>query len=216
MNNQPTELAKALALLISSTHTRTRPVSIVKISKAINVASEELGSLGLLSERINLSEKMLRQFMKVEKLCDEIKELVDTRKIDSVDAVSHLAQLDHHDQTAVAAEVLTNKWRTFDVRAFLEARKRAKEADPIELIQKINNSRTEKTYAFEFVARGGIGPDEIERRLSKFVPSEFISAVEVEGTKAGITVNQVGYDLLKAEARSRNMPMRSIISNIIF
>ena len=64
---------------------------MTEIARWLEVAVGKLGTYKAVGARIGLSAKMLRQFSAVNALAPKVRDLVASRKIDSVDAVSHLA-----------------------------------------------------------------------------------------------------------------------------
>lgn len=95
-------LREALAVLISCTRNKKRPLPLTEIAKWLQVAREKLGSYAAVANRIGLSPQMLRQFSYVQRLAEPVQRLFETRRLDSVDAVAHLAMLSPSDQKEVA------------------------------------------------------------------------------------------------------------------
>lgn len=207
---------EALALIIASTRTRKRPVSICELATAIEIATREVGTLDALGDQIGLSTKMLRQFMQVNDLSPEVKKLVDTRKIDSVDAVSHIARLSIPDQEAVAKVLAEGDWDTSDVRAFLELRSSKPDTETMELMSQVQSSKTIHEFAFEFIRRQGISEEEVSNKLSEVIDSGSVKNITFEGTKGTIVFDKHGRDQLRRVAQQRSIPIRDIISNILY
>ena len=65
---------------------------------------------------------MLRQFSYVRRLTPEVQSLFAKRKLDSVDAATHLAMLDKKDQKVVAKSLAMRELDTEDVRAIVQWR----------------------------------------------------------------------------------------------
>src|SRR5690242_2028882 len=115
-NGDDEQLKEALAALISSTRSKRRPLPITEIAHWLEVAVEKLGTHAAVGARIGLSAKMLRQFAAVNDLAPKVKELIASRKIDSVDAVAHLAMLSKPDQLVIANALAEKAIQTADVR----------------------------------------------------------------------------------------------------
>ena len=76
-----------IAKLISNTKTKIRTLDLVEISRLMTKYKEIYGSTDALAKKLSLSKEMVREFLIVNQLPEEVKELIKTRKIDSVDAV---------------------------------------------------------------------------------------------------------------------------------
>ncbi|MCX6864866.1 MAG: hypothetical protein NTV46_01365 [Verrucomicrobia bacterium] len=210
------QLDRALALLISSTKRKKRRASLIEVGEALEIAKSHLGSLKDVGDRIGLSGKMLGQFSKISNLSEGLKELVRQRKIDSVDTVTHLAQLSEGDQLEVGRRSAFEDWKTDDVRAFVELRKRDHSAPAVDLADRVFLSKTTKQFVFEFVPRGGLDLRSISVRLEKWIPSEAIISVETSGSKGTVVVSQSGFEALQREAKARNVPIRQLLPQLLY
>ena len=209
-------LDRALALLISSTKRRNRHVSLIEVGEALETAKSHLGTLSAVGERIGLSGKMLGQFSKVNQLCEEVRDLVADRTIDSVDMVAHLARLNDKDQAEVSSRCVSDRWGTNDVRAFVELRKNNPISSSQEIGDKVFSSKTKHEFAFEFVRRGASDVDSIKANLEKYLPRDAIKSVEIHGSKGIVVVDSSGHDAMKREAKVRNVPIRNLLPIILY
>lgn len=207
---------EALALIIASTRTRKRPVSISEIANAIDIALEKAGSLNKLAEQIGLSAKMLRQFLQVNKLAESVRTLVKERLIDSVDAVSHISRLQEKDQEAVAKKLAEGNWDTFDIRAFHELRTAKPCAEVDELVHQIQNSKSIQEFVFEFLRRQGISEDDVINKLSEFIDRDAIKNISFNGSKGTLILNKSGRDKLFEIAKIKSVAVRDVISRLLY
>src|SRR5688500_4840448 len=96
------ERDEVLAVLIANTLSKKRPLSLPEISVWLKKGIQSFGSFEQLAERLGISAKMLRQFSYVDNLSPSVLPLFTTRRIDSVDAATHLGMLPKQDQCLVA------------------------------------------------------------------------------------------------------------------
>src|ERR1700733_9173356 len=114
------QLKEALAVLISSTRSKQRPLPMTEIARWLEVAVGKLGTYKAVGARIGISAKMLRQFAAVSNLALKVRALIASRKIDSVDAVAHLAMLAKSDQLVIAKALAEKAIQTADVRGVVQ------------------------------------------------------------------------------------------------
>jgi hypothetical protein len=96
----------ALAIVFGNTRRKKRYEDLVTIAKAFKYLANLYGSKKKLSNRIGLSVEMIREFLAVLKLPKEVQELVNTRRIDSIDTVKELIALqDQSKQIGVAKAI---------------------------------------------------------------------------------------------------------------
>ena len=74
-----------------------------------------MGSIRAVADRIGVSPKMLTQFSHVKKLSQDVRNLFEKRKLDSVDATTQLAMLTEHEQTVVANALASRAIDTIDL-----------------------------------------------------------------------------------------------------
>lgn len=91
------QLDEETALAIIYSNTRRKPESrkedILTIAHCFNYLIKLYGSRKAVSEKTDLSEEMIRQFLTALKLPKDIQDMIADRKIDSVDAIRNLAAL---------------------------------------------------------------------------------------------------------------------------
>ena len=100
------QLDEETALAIIYANTRRKPQhrkeDIITIAKSFEYLIKFYGSRKAVSEIVDLSEEMIRQFLTALELPKEIQKMIAERKIDSVDAVRNLATLDKKRQLETA------------------------------------------------------------------------------------------------------------------
>jgi len=100
------KLDEATALAIIYANTRRKPENrkedIMTIARSFDYLIKLYGSRKAVSEKTDLSDEMIRQFLTALKLPKEIQDMISERKIDSVDAIRNLATLEDIKQIETA------------------------------------------------------------------------------------------------------------------
>jgi hypothetical protein len=209
------ELKEALAVLISCTRSRRRPLPLTEIVNWLDIAVSKLGSYSAVGERIGLSGKMLRQFAAVKELTPSVQDLFAERRLDSVDAAVHLAMLSRHDQEVVAKALASQIIRTIDVRAIIQLRQLEK-SEPIDsLIRRTVDSKTKQEFIAEFVVRGGRSRGDLIRAFEAYIPSQDIVRLELQGALGRLVLTDAGKRSLAKAAEALGVSMQRVIPAII-
>jgi hypothetical protein len=209
------QLTEALAILISSTRTKSRTKSLTEIARWIKIASEKLGSTKAVADRIGLSPQMLRQFESVEKLVPAVQQMFQKRELDSVDAAAHLAMLPREDQLDVARLLAAEEFDTSDVRAIHELRKEGSTESISSLVKRVSESKTKQEYIAEFVVRGSRTEAEIRASFAAFIPEREIIRLELTGVLGRLVLTRKGKTALSAAARQLRVPLKRVIPAIL-
>jgi len=209
------ELNQALAILLSNTRSNKRPSPLTEVAHWLNVAVEKLGTYAAVADRLGLSTKMLRQFSYVSRLAPSALNLVATRKLDSVDAVSHLAMLPAQQQEAVTRALQKGTISTSDVRTVVQLR-RAGFSDSIPaIISRVRKEKTKREYIAEFVVRGSRDRKRILKAFQRYVSPENILRLEFSGVVARLVLNQAGRKELSKAARQFRTSLSQVIPRIL-
>jgi cell division protein ZapA (FtsZ GTPase activity inhibitor) len=209
------QLEEALAVLISCTRNRIRPIPLTQIAKWLDIAVAKLGSYAKVADRIGLSAKMLRQFSYVRRLSHDVQQLFEKRKIDSVDAATHLAMLAKSEQQEVADALAVGEIDTIDVRAIVELRKVGNSTSIGRLLRRVKNSKTKQEYVAEFVVRGVRNRDQVLVALQKHIPSSEIVKLELDGAIGRLVLTHKGKQTLRKTARFLQTPLKHVIPTIL-
>lgn len=209
------ELNQALAILISNTRSNKRPLPLTEVARWLDVAVKKLGSYSAVAERLGLSTKMLRQFSYVGRLTPSVQQLVATRKLDSVDAITHLAMLPIKHQQAVARALETGKIDIPDVRPVVQLQ-RANYSDSInEIISRVKKNKTRREYIAEFVVRGSRDAESIVKSFEKYISPKEIIRVELDGALGRLVLTATGKKQLMRAARALGTAMTQVIPAIL-
>lgn len=210
------QLEKALAILISCTRNKARPLPLTEIAKWLEVAVTKLGSYSAVADRIGLSSKMLRQFSYVRRLSRGVQSLFQTRKLDSVDAAAHLAMLPVREQQAVADALVSGQINTIDLRAVVELQQLGKAISITDSLRRVTESKVKHEYVAEFVVRDARGREEILAAFSQYIPSSEIISLEIEGALGRLVLTPNGRNALVRVAKSLRTPLKQVIPKILY
>ena len=152
------ELQKALAILISNTRSTKRPLPLTSVAKSLDTAVRKLGTFSEVANRVGLSTKMLRQFSYVNRLTKNAQKLVESRKLDSVDAITHLAMLPPSMQETVAVALENGEIETPDIRTIVQLYRSGSKGSTRKLIENAKAAKTQHEFIAEFVVRGSSDP----------------------------------------------------------
>ncbi|MFT3886513.1 MAG: hypothetical protein QM724_14150 [Flavobacteriales bacterium] len=101
-----------------------RTASIEELAYDIQLLRDSYGTLDKVSEAIGLSTSMLGQFMAVEKLIPEVREMVRKRVLDSVSVVHYISKHSAADQVYLAKAYTSGDLSSQDIRAIAPLRTR--------------------------------------------------------------------------------------------
>lgn len=213
-NGDDEQLKEALAVLISSTRNKKRPLPMTEIARWLEVAVGKLGTYAAVGARIGLSAKMLRQFAAVSELTPEVRDLIASRKIDSVDAVAHLAMLAKSDQLVIAKALAEKTIQTADVRGVVQLRQLEPNLPIDGLLHRITESKTKREYVAEFVIRGGRTEKELLQAFEAYIPAEHILRLEIEGALGRLVLSDKGKRALSKAASDLGTTLSEVIPAI--
>ncbi len=208
-------IQKSLAALIKNTRTTHRYLSLVEIADWLDVAIEGLGSFKEVADRIDLSEKMLKQFQYIRELTPTVQKIFASRKIDSVDIAVHLSMFKDQEQIEIAKEIASGNLNSADVRAIRELKKEAKHLCITDVIEKVKASRDVKQYVAEFVIRSKRSDEESLRdRFSKVLKPHNITSLSLKGSIGKIVLDSRGWQLLQQYAKKHRLTKAQAITAI--
>ena len=209
------QLEESLAILISCTRRKTRPLSLPEIAKWLDIAVREMGSIRAVADRIGVSAKMLTQFSHVKKLSQDVQNLFEKRKLDSVDATTQLAMLPECEQKVAANALASRTIDTMDLRAVVELRRAGDSRSITALLQKVSASKSKKEYLAEFVIRGNPNPADIRKQFTRYIPASEILSFEVKGSLGQMVLSSKGKNALTNTAKKLRTPLKRVIPAIL-
>ena len=215
VSKEDNELDEALAVLISNTRNRKRPLPLTEIARWLQIAVGTLGSYSAVADRIGLSGKMLRQFSYVRKLSRPVQDLFSSKRLDSVDAAAHLAMLPADDQVPVAEALAAGEIDTGDVRAIIDLRRAGRSESSKAILERVKSSKTITEYIAEFIVRGAPSPDRLRSSFTRYIPPSEIVRVEIEGPTGRLVLTGKGKMALAKAARTLGATLKGVIPLIL-
>lgn len=210
-----TTIDKAILDLNLNTTTRRRRKNLIEIAKNIRWLEKELGGLKNVAASVNISVQMLKRFLSVEGLSDEVRDLVKKRKLDSVTLIHLIKDLNYSDQKIIAKHVIEGNITIDNVKLIVPlAKKRNKE--PIEnIISEIIRSRDINIFIIKIpVNDKGISENKIRNKLGKMIGSDNIENVKIESDAGYIELKKAGLQKLRQIAGSKHK-LRQLIFALI-
>lgn len=209
------KLQEALAVLISCTRNKKRPLPLTEISNWLEFAVAKLGSYKAVASRIGLSEHMLRQFSVINNLSPHVQELFKHRQLDSVDAAVHLSMLPVKEQNQLADALASRDIDTIDVRAAVRLRRLGQAGSIDKLLQRVKAGKTRQEYVAEFVIRGAHDRRSLLAAFGKHIPPAHIIRLELNGALGRLVLTQRGKEALAQAAKNLGTQMKHVIPMIL-
>lgn len=209
------ELNQALAILISNTRSNKRPLPLTEVARWLDMAVKKLGSYSSVADRLGLSTKMLRQFSYVKRLTPSVQQLVATRKLDSVDAITHLAMLPAKQQRVVAEALAAGEIETSDVRPIVQLQRANYSDSANKIISRVKKNKTRREYIAEFVVRGSRDSKSIVKAFEKHISRKEIIRIDLEGALGRLVLTAIGKKQLQKAARTLGTSMNHVIPTIL-
>ena len=209
------QLHEALGAFLANTRRAKRGLNLLEVCHKTKVAREALGSLHALAQAIGLSDEMVRQFLRVEKLAPEVKRLVADGRITGVDVADRISRLPCPDQLPVARLVVSGELDLQDVRAILSFRKTAPRVRIREVIDRIKTSRNIKEYVAEFIVpQRGAAPAVLLKKFAAVFGRSNIRSLKIECQIGRIVITAEGKKILLNKANTLRLSKGELINRI--
>jgi hypothetical protein len=204
-----------IAALIANTRRVRRPDDIVTVAEAAAKASRALGSVAAVARRTGVSQEMLREFLAVERLVPSVRDLVRSRRIDSVDVSYRISQLASDEQVALADAFVSGELTSDDVRAVVSFRRRVPGVSIAESLARVVNSRNVRRFVAEFLLPAeGVGPEALRERYAAALGKADLCLPEVAGRVVRLVISAEGLRRLRTLAKERGMTKRRLLKAI--
>lgn len=214
--NGETKRESVIARLIANTCRRKRPNNLIEIARDIRWLQDDLGGLKAVSEIIGISTDQLWQFLSVERLCPEVRKLVEERKIDLVNIVHYMRDFDAEAQQIIAREVVAGRLSGEDIRALAPLQKTFPHLTVAQLIERVQESRDVKVYVAYFRLPPGFkDANALERRFEKIVGQTEIVSFSVEDRIGTLKLTPSGRKKFQEAAEERNMSLRKFVDSVV-
>jgi len=210
-------LAKAISCIIGCTRRVKRTVDLITLAENISLAKDRMRSLQKVADHVSLSVQQMRDFLTVEKLCSEVRELVRRRDIDSVDAVKNIARLPEASQRVVAKEIVSGRINSKDLRIIASFAKRFPEKSIHLVLKDYYASRDVKTYVVESTVQDVREGREARKKFEKIVGKQNVIMFCVSRKQMKITIEFSREGILKLRAAAKLMgdSLRALVKSIL-
>lgn len=209
-------LDDALAALLASTRRAKRSLNLVEVSEKLRTAVRLLGSLRAVAEALGLSDETVRQFSRIEKLSPDVRKLLASGQITSVDLADRLSRLPSADQHPIGAAVVSGTLDARDVRALLALRKAMPKVPVQQLIRRIRGSRNIREYVAEFLTpHPPASRAALLKRLSPVLGRREIRNLEIGDTVGRLYLTESGKKALEDTARKEGVTKRVLLQRLI-
>jgi hypothetical protein len=208
-------LEKALIRLIGSTRRSRRSKNLIEVAKELAVAEKLLGSRKIVSEKIGISEEMLREFASVKKLSKSVKEMIKDGRLTSVDIAYRISMLPKSEQLQVARAYIEDDLSGKDVRDVVALCKRNAERKTQEVIKQVKSSQDIIQYIIRFRLREKVGTAALRRKFAAMLGDRNIVSLEVKGKIVNLTISDEGRKMLQKEAKKRGITKRKFINLVV-
>jgi len=159
---------------------------------------------------------MLQRFLSVERLCPEVQQLVQGRKIDIINVVYYISSLGTEAQKTIAQEVLAGRLTAEDVRVLAPLIRSLPNLPLNRLISRVRESKDVKLYvAYFHVPAGSGGADRLRSRFESLVGSGEIVSLTVEDEIGSLELTRLGHEKLRQAARGRGVPLRRLVDSLV-
>ena len=219
--------SRALATIAKGTKRKKRQINLLDVSKAINNQYQKTGSLSKVGASVKLSPEMVRQFLKVCELEKDVRELVRSGSISSVDICYRLSKLRGKEQVTLATQVVEEGLSSGDVRAIVRY-KTANPKVPVEkAVRKTLQSKDKKVYVAYLVISEEtfkqLCHSTAHKERRKAIESTFDGLagdqghirLEVKGRLVIVRATKEGMLALRTKAKAVKVPLRSLADALI-
>jgi len=210
------KLEKALALIITCTRRVKRPKDIVTLSESIAYAERAMGDLEAVAKAIRLSVQQLKDFQTVEKLCADVKTLVEKRVIDSVDVVKNISKLPAKKQRVLAEHFADGKVTSKDVRIIMTFAQKFPSKSMTKVITDYQKSKDIRVYVAQFRLplrfNNRVG---LRRRFEEIVGKSEIKSLEFQEGIAVLELTDKGHNKLREAVRERKTTLRKFVPSVV-
>jgi hypothetical protein len=219
---------KGLAKIGKGTRRKKRQINLIELAEEISSLYDEYRSLKKAAEIIKLSPEMVRQFLKINELDENVKQLIKDNLITSVDICYRISKLDKKSQKLLAQKVVSKKLSSDDVRAIVKYILFNPRLSIPQVIDRVVQSKDRKIY----VAYLGIDKNTLEKFSSKLrakenierkleslffalIPPRLIFSFELNGRVVILKFQKEGIEKLKGKARELKVPLARLADALI-
>ncbi len=219
---------KGLAKIGKGTRRKKRQINLIELAKEISSLYNEYRSLEKAAKVIELSPEMVRQFLKINELDENVKQLVKDNLITSVDICYRISKLDKKSQNLLAKQAISKRLSSDDVRAIVKYKINNPRLSISQVIERVIQSKDRKIYvaylgidkntfdkySYKLKAKGN-GVNKLESLFSAFISPRLISSFELNGRVVILKFHKEGIDKLRGKAKELKVPLARLANALI-
>ena len=171
---------------------------------------------------------MVRQFLKINELDENVKQLVKDNLITSVDICYRISKLDKKSQNLLAKQAISKRLSSDDVRAIVKYKINNPRLSISQVIERVIQSKDRKIYvaylgidkntfdkySYKLKAKGN-GVNKLESLFSAFISPLLISSFELNGRVVRRSLHKEGIDKLRGKAKELKVPLARLADALI-
>lgn len=204
---------------------KKRRVNILKVAEALKSLHTLYGSLDKVSKSVKLSSEMIREFLKLLELTDQVKNLIQKGLINSVDIGYRISKLHKKDQIVLAKNVVNKNLRSNDIRNIVRYKLDNPSIKINEVMRRVLESKDKKYFVaylgieehtFEELKLKLISKNEIENSkfildiFNKVIKKEHIVSFTLNGRVIIIKVTREGLDAMREKTKELRIPLSNL------
>lgn len=207
---------KVIARLILSTKRKKRDFDLVQICSDIKWLLNQGMSLSGVAGILGISVGMLGQFLKVDELVKELRNLVQNRDIDSVTLVQNLSKFSEEDQKNIAKALINEEISSIDVRALSPLRRQFPSESINDLIKKLVASKNRKISVIKFPVESlKIGLSEFENKIRSLISSDHFESLIQNDDYCELRISKIGEKKLRQLAKKSGESLNVYFNNLL-
>jgi hypothetical protein len=216
-----------LAKIAKGTGRKKREINLLEVAEAIQSLYISENSLSKVAKTVKLSPEMVRQFLKINDLDENVKELIKNGFIKGVDIGYRISKIKTEDQIIFAKHIIDENISSKDVRLIVSYKIANYQIPLEEIINTVIQSKDKKIYVaylgikndtFEKL-KEKIGNKDIEKILesifNSIVPDKFITKFELNGRIVIIKVLYKGMEEIRNNAKKLKIPLSQLADALV-
>ncbi len=218
---------KALAKIGKGTKRKKRDINLLEVAAEMKSLYNTHKSLDEVANIVKLSPEMVRQFLKITELEENVKELIKNGLIEGVDICYRISKLVEKDQIVLAKYIADKNLSSGDVRAIVRYKLDNPKMSIDKVISRVVQSKDKRIY----VAYLGIEEDTFKKFLESIenrerskiirsifngvIPHEFVASFELNGRVVILKVLREGLQEIRNKAKTLKVPLRRLADALV-
>lgn len=214
----------ALAKIAKGTKRKKRELNLLEISNSMKSFYQKHKSLDKVAKIVGISPEMVREFLKINELAEEVRELIRLRKIDSVEIGYRISKLEKDDQITLARKVLNQNLSSGDVRAIVKFKIDNPEMPIENVVNRVIRSKDKKIFVvylgiekntFKKISEKKAKVKIVKSIFNKVISPKFVVSFELNGRVVIIKVEKEGLQQMKSKAKELKVPLATLADALV-